>query len=348
MESEMSSPAIADQPDADPIRVIYVMGAGRSGSTALEGMLGDHEDSVAVGEISAIFSSIWDERCHCSCGERGPDCEIWRDIFDRWCELTGLDSFEENGPLNTKYESLKRFGLPQWRRQMRAAHEPTEEDATWLQRTHAIYQAVAEVTGKRVIIDSSKNPLRARSLCLTPGLDVRLIHLTRDVRGVVWSRLKAYRKDPKNGFGKEHAPVPVWRSVGYWGLTNLIASAVRRAHPECLSMLLRYEDYTAEPIREFARISEVTGLDYGPIAERLVAGHPVRPQHTCAGNPVRMQGAIRLAPDYQWMESLPESMKRRSWLLGGWLARCYGYEKHPTVPTATATESTDHTAARAA
>ncbi len=113
---------------------------------------------------------------------------------------------------------------------------------------------------------------------------MRLIHLTRDVRGVVWSRLKAYRKDPEERLRQGT------RSRSRLEISLLGSDEPDRfppfvsAYPECLSMLLRYEDYTAEPIREFARISEVTGLDYGPIAERPSPADPVRPQHTCAGN----------------------------------------------------------------
>lgn len=321
------------------IRVIYVMGAGRSGSTALEAMLGDHDDVVAVGEISSIFTPVWEERSHCACGTRGPDCEVWQQILKRWQELTGQETFLQNGPLNAKFEALhRRFGVSAWLRQSKAATNPDEDAVTWLEHTKAIYQAIADVTGKRTIVDSSKSPLRARGLCVTPGLDMRLIHLIRDVRGVAWSRLKAYRKDPKNGFGKEHKPVPAWRSVGHWGLSNLWSSAVRHAHPECPSMLLRYEDFTARPLEAFARISDVVGIDYAEIAARLVAGEAVRPQHTAAGNPVRMKGAIRLSPDYQWVEKLPEKTRSNCWLLGGWLARRYGYEKHPVVPTTEAGE----------
>ena len=316
-----------------PVRVIYVMGAGRSGSTALEAMLGDHEDAVAVGELANIFL-YWNDLIHCSCGLRGPECGVWKDIERRFCELTGLSSFLEHNRLMQRFEGFdprRGLGLPQWLRMSLAEKAPDRDAELWKQRNVAIYQAVADVTGKRVIIDSSKSPLRARALCLTSELDVRLVHLTRDVRGVAWSRLKAYRKAPKLGFGKDHPPTPVWRSVAYWGVMNMLGSMVRRSYPDCPSLLVRYEDYTTEPMREFGRISEVVGLDYTQIAERLIAGQPVRPQHTSAGNPVRMQGAIRLSPDYEWMEKLPESDRATCWRLASWMMRSYGYDKHPQV-----------------
>ena len=335
-QSESTAPA-ASITAQDPIRVIYVMGAGRSGSTALEAMLGDHDDVVAVGEMSTIFSERWKEVCHCSCGKLSVQCDLWRDVQQRFCEITGLKSFQDHWTQHEYYEEFvpRQLGIPQWMRLSLAAKSSERDVETWKARNLAVYQALVDVTGKRIIVDSSKTPIRARALCMTPGLDVRLVHLVRDVRGVTWSRQKAYRKNPALGLNKDQQPVPVWRSVAYWTVMNALSSLVRRAHPECPSLLVRYEDYTSRPLEEFARISEIAGLDYGPIAQRLVDGQPVRPQHTSAGNPVRMLGAIRLSPDFEWMEKLPEADRNTCWRLAGWMMRAYGYEKVPLINTQT-------------
>lgn len=312
------------------------MGAGRSGSTALEAMLGDHEDVVAVGELNNVFSKRWQEDVHCSCGALTLQCSVWRDVQKRFCEITGLKSFHDHWEAHTKYEEFKprSLGIPQWMRLTYAEKIGGPDVREWQARNYAVYQAVADVTGKRVIVDSTKTPIRGRVLCMTPGLDVRLVHLIRDVRGVAWSRQKAYRKNPALGLNKDNEPVPIWRSVAYWTVMNTLSSMVRTRYEDCPSLLVRYEDYTRQPLAEFARISEVVGLDYGPIAERLVDGQPVRPQHTSAGNPVRMLGAIKLSPDFEWMQKLPEADRKACWRLAGLMMRAYGYEKHPQVDQA--------------
>ncbi len=321
-------------PTADaPIRVIYVMGAGRSGSTALEAMLGDHEDVVAVGELVNIFWKRWQEDVHCSCGALTLQCSVWRDIQQRFCELTGLKSFHDHFEAYQTFEGFvpRTLGIPEWMRLTYAEKIGGADVRQWQARNYAVYQAIAEVTGKRVIVDSTKVPIRGRVLCMTPGLDVRLVHLIRDVRGVAWSRQKAYRKNPALGLNKDNDPVPVWRSVAYWTVMNALSSMVRSRYEDCPSLLVRYEDYTRQPLEEFARISEVVGLDYGPIAKRLVEGQPVRPQHTSAGNPVRMLGAIKLSPDFEWMQKLPEADREKCWRLASLMMRAYGYEKHPLI-----------------
>lgn len=324
----------AQQTSDSRIRVIYVMGAGRSGSTALEAMLGDHEDVVAVGELSNIYSAGWSDYFRCSCGELSVQCPLWRDIRARFCELTGLSSFKDHWAAHSHYENFRprTLGIPQWARLTMAEKLGGPEVREWQSRNYAVYQAIADVTGKRIIVDSTKSPIRARALCMIPELDVRLVHLVRDVRGVTWSRQKAYRKNPALGLNRDQQqPVPVWRSVAYWSVMNALSSMVRSRYEDCPSLLVRYEDYTRQPLAEFARISDVVGIDYGPIAERLVAGQPVRPQHTSAGNPVRMLGAIKLSPDFEWMQKLPAADRKTCWRWAGLMMQAYGYVKDPQV-----------------
>ena len=72
------------------------------------------------------------------------------------------------------------MALPGERRHMRAL----------VARNVAFVESVLAVTGKRVFVDTSKDRLRLGALRRLSGQDVRAIHLVRDVRGVVASRLR--------------------------------------------------------------------------------------------------------------------------------------------------------------
>ena len=56
------------------------------------------------------------------------------------------------------------------------------------------YHDLARVTGASVIVDSSKSPALAALLTQVPGIELHVVHLVRDLRGVVSSgrRTKAY------------------------------------------------------------------------------------------------------------------------------------------------------------
>ena len=65
----------------------------------------------------------------------------------------------------------------------------------YAEMTAALYRSISDVSGKTVILDSSKKPLRTYALLATGTVDVRVLHLVRDGRGVVWSRLKSLPRD---------------------------------------------------------------------------------------------------------------------------------------------------------
>ena len=48
-----------------------------------------------------------------------------------------------------------------------------------------LFEALIEVTGKNIIVDSSKMPLRAEMLALSEKFEVYFIHLIRDGRKVL-------------------------------------------------------------------------------------------------------------------------------------------------------------------
>jgi hypothetical protein len=315
------------RPDA-PIRVVYLMGAGRSGSTVLDTILNNHEDVIGVGELVHLFIEGSAQKENCSCGEARDACEIWKSVRNRWSELTGRASITEHERLMTKFTRVQRFAIPEWHR-LRAGN-PDPDFAECLNQTHATYQAIAEATGKRVIIESSKNPLRAKLLCLTPGLDVSLVHLVRDARGVAWSRMKPFAKSKEGGVPQDIKPRPIHISAGYWLFMNFLSEQVRKAFPDRPSTCIHYEDFVSTPERTLKEIGEVAGLNYSSIADRLLSGAPMAPGHLYAGNRVRTAGPIKLRSDMAWADQLTSSQKRLTWLLAGHKLRQYGYDRQPT------------------
>lgn len=320
-----------------PIRVVYVMGAGRSGSTVLDTILNNHEDVIGVGELVHLFIEGSAAKENCSCGEARDACEIWRSVRERWSELTGLPSITQHERLMTKFTRVQRLAIPEWHR-LRSGN-PDPDFAKCIKQTHATYQAIAEATGKRVIIESSKNPLRAKLLCLTPGLDVRLVHLVRDARGVAWSRMKPFAKSKEGGVPQDIRPKPIHLSAGYWLFMNFLSEQVRKSFPDQPSTRIHYEDFVSSPERTLTEIGEVAGLDYSSVANRLLAEEPMAPGHLYAGNRVRTAGPIKLRSDIAWAEKLTPNQKRLTWLLAGHKLRQYGYERRPGSDHQTASEN---------
>ena len=63
----------------DRPKVIYVLGCGRSGTTILDILLGNHSGIFSVGELNNYFYA-WSTKSFCSCGSRVTNCKIWKNI----------------------------------------------------------------------------------------------------------------------------------------------------------------------------------------------------------------------------------------------------------------------------
>ena len=65
-----------------PIRLLFVAGAGRSGTTILNTILGQVPGMVAVGEVRYIWERAFGENHRCGCGEPFARCPFWSDVID--------------------------------------------------------------------------------------------------------------------------------------------------------------------------------------------------------------------------------------------------------------------------
>ena len=74
------------------MKVLYIAGVGRSGSTLLERMLGAVPGAVNTGELNAIFSRVSQQDQRCGCGEPFSECPFWREVgaeaFGGWEAVT--------------------------------------------------------------------------------------------------------------------------------------------------------------------------------------------------------------------------------------------------------------------
>lgn len=305
--------------DRGAVSVIYVMGSGRSGSTLFDIVLGNHPDVESMGELTNLVRDCWVRSVFCACGEIGPECEFWREVRRRWTTRIGSDDVVAYAALKSGVERRGNFlRLAKGRRSWPDLRRYGEQ-------TFALFKSITEVGGRPVVVDSSKIPTRALALARTPGIDLRIVHLVRDGRGVAYSRRKAFARDMSAGLPADIKPTPLWRSSLYWTRENLQSEWVRRRLDPTRSVRVRYEDFTDDPAAVLATVGETVGLDLGDLATDLLACRPMTVGHTISGNRVRMSGAIRLKPDTEWTTRLPAATRRALYLLNAPLMRRYGY-----------------------
>src|SRR5918995_6046344 len=218
------------------IRVVYITGFGRSGSTVLNITLGQHRDVIATGELGNLSRRVWHNDEYCSCGVRVRSCPFWSAAVDNVAERIDTP-LERLRTLQSRYESLAFMAATVQGWPVRTARFRDYRELT-LQSL----EAVRSVSGRPIVVDSSKLPTRAYALSLIPEIDLRVIHLVRDGRGVAWSLRKPYAKDERAGFERALAPRPVLRTALRWATMNLAAEQVCRRLGDRRSLRVRYED----------------------------------------------------------------------------------------------------------
>ncbi len=307
-----------------PVRVIYIMGAGRSGSTLLDTVLASHPEVVGVGELVNLHSAGWSSNEVCACGKLGTECGFWTRVREAWQRRCPESTVAGYVALQKKFELFRWFGVRNIFCLLRQQFARTDDFRAYLCQTEGLYRAIAEASGKSIIVDSSKSPVRGALLAHLSGIDLRLVHLVRDARAVAWSRKKSLEADKKQGVQTAIKARPVWYSVGYWAFINILSMIVclfRRSR----SLRTRYEDFVSQPQPQMERISHIVGLDYSAAVKALLSGDPIRVEHPIAGNRMRMNGSVILKPDWEWMNRLPAHDRTICWLTGGWLLLAYRY-----------------------
>lgn len=283
------------------VKILYIAAWGRSGTTILDNILGQQPGFFSSGEIHNLWQRGLHDLRDCGCGDRLVDCRVWRDVFDHG--FGGIDRVDAAMAIKGQRSIRTRHA----RRVLRAASEGRASEYSYASFLDRLYRGIADSTGARVIVDSSKFPVDGILASGLDGYETYVLHVTRDPRAVAnsWQRRKSVGDKTK---GQGLLPrVGLVRSTVTWQRYNHVISTHDRAAVGANRYLrIKYEDWTADPQ---AVLEEVLGLvgesDQGVQALRDVRTVDLRPTHTAGGNPDRFRsGAVPIRIDDAWRSDL--------------------------------------------
>jgi hypothetical protein len=133
-------------------------------------------------------------------------------------------------------------------------------------------------------------------LGMIPGIDLYVVHLVRDGRGVIASLRKTFEKDVQAGIMWDHEGSPMRKAVARWIVLNLAAEWVCTQLGPKRAMRLRCWDFVADPKSALGRIGSLIDLNHGR-CRRCLGGKPMRVGHNVGGNRTKKSGIITLRPD---------------------------------------------------
>ncbi|HEX4437393.1 MAG TPA: sulfotransferase [Solirubrobacteraceae bacterium] len=252
-------------------RVLYVMGAGRSGSTTLGITLGNCEGVFFAGELDN-----WLARSGVPQVEDEDRLRFWAEVRVALDDPEMAEQMYGNEAQCAIERSMSLLRVRKWplRRRLGRRYRAVAED---------LYCAVSRASGDGTIADTSHYPLRARQLQRLDGIDLYLIFLVRDPQGVVAS----FNRQDVGEFTKStlHTNVYLW-------VTHLLSLVTFLRHPRDRRVLLRYEDFVADPASTIDQLMTLAGSPETamPDFSSLRIGLPLQ------GNRVTRSAVLSLKP----------------------------------------------------
>lgn len=303
------------------VKVLFIGGFLRIGSTLLDRILGQIEGFFSVGELRYVWEESFAQDQPCGCGRHFGECPFWKGVVGRaYGGFSGLD-LEATIRLKRRVDRVRY--VPQLAHE--GARTPTfrrdlEEYARVL---GGLYGAIREESGARVIVDSSKDASHAYVLRNVPGVELYVLHLVRDSRAVAYSWMRKKVKHVAKGEKVYMDQYSATRSAVGWARANLLVEPFRLRAGRYTAA--RYEDLMADPQGTVGGIVDFVGEGgvEAPFEGRAIE---LRPNHTVAGNPMRFrQGRIELRSDDEWRRKLAPEDRRVVTALTSPLLLRYGY-----------------------
>jgi hypothetical protein len=303
-------------------RVLYVGGLGRSGTTLIERVLGELPGVCALGEVVHLWQRDIRDDERCGCGARFSECEFWRAV--------GVKAFGGWERVDV-HRILALQELVERTRHIPVLATARRRDFSALVIEYAeyyarIYAAAAAVSGASVIIDSSKHSALAHCLRHCDEIDLRVLHVVRDPRGVAYSWTKTVSRPETDGRQEMTRYTPA-RSAVLWNAHNAAFGLLRQRGVAVRRV--RYEDFLANPREVVNKVAAFVCMDTSMAALEFLAADSVQlgQSHSAAGNPMRFRtGEVELRPDEAWRNALPPRQRALVGAVCAPLLRSYGYQ----------------------
>lgn len=309
------------------VQCLYICGAGHSGSTLLDMLLGSHSKVASLGEIINLPMDLATNST-CTCGQKVRECELWSEVTREFEIRQGLD-LERNpyalnlGPIYAAagdprvtgglYRIRRRLGTGLHYLELRAglygALRPLLPTIyKGLENNLLLYDIVGERLGAEFVVDSSKVYTKAVGLSKLAPERVKIILLIRDGRAVYYSMLKRnYER--------------MFSLASWYTHFRRALPLIERHVPAGNVLTVRYEDLATAPERELRRICEFAGIEFEPAMLDMKS----KVHHNINGNNMRFSNSSDIRLDTSWESKLDDAERAFFEARAGWLNRKLGY-----------------------
>jgi len=267
------------------LRVLYIMGTARSGTTILDILLGSARGIESRGEVTHCLRDAILKNQRCACGLASLDCDVWGSLR-QICEtrsrakeiISIIRGIERHSRFPMLYLNMIRGHCLEIYREV----------------NHEIYRHISPMPAT-TIIDSSKYPGRALALSRSFPGQILVLCVTRSAAGVISSFRKQHISEQK--------PKSLLAAMLYYLYTlSCMRLALLRLDPK-MYCIIRYEQLVSNPVGTLRRIESWSRIDLSDVIRRIEVNRAFEIGHILTGNRVRYAGTTNLISP----EKVPEN-----------------------------------------
>ena len=278
------------------LKVLYIAGFERSGSTIINRVLGQIEGFIAWGELRDIWQHGVIENRPCTCGKLFSDCPAWQKIFDRAFggvkSVDAVKMFKLQKKIRNSYLPYCLGLMPE-----RSFQDNSKE---YFANLNHLYHAIQSTTKRRVIVDSTKAAWYGSILGMMPEIDLYVVHVVRHPQGVCHSLQKRKLKGEVEcqWYNPIHASTT-------WNLKNLAVERLLGNHSQPY-IRMKYEDFVEQPQAAIQTLLNFVREPTAKLPFKEDGTVEMNLDHIITGSPSsRFQtGSVRLSLDESWKREM--------------------------------------------
>lgn len=285
----------------------------------LDLLIGSSNQAFSLGEVQYLSWQFLqgptkDPQTYCSCGETFEKCSFWAPIFKEIENEYNVDLFNEPWKYDfSMNRNIHRFKKNWWKQihnsvlsvatrhpQLRPFSELTHlvlQRQT--KRNWDLFDKVANRAGTKFVVDSSKNLNRFQLLRKYRPNDVKLVVLSRDIRGVCSSSHEGLSEDiifnRAKGWIKYHH--------------RTVLNVVEQLSPTDVAFV-SYDELCADTEKVLRTLDSQFGLGFSK--DHDVSRFTPSAHHTIQGNPMRLKkGDLKVRYDQRWKQRLTNDQQKK-------------------------------------
>ena len=263
-------------------KIIYIMGAGRSGTTLFDILLGNSEEIFSAGEVYK-FPKL--KGCPHGFDENTNHFKFWKKVEQSFfAKFNGKGDYDSLSKLSKQIEFHRGF-IPAF-----LGIQSKKKSSLYKQYVNHFFSSVFENIDKPVIVDSSKYPLRALALYRHSDHEINFIYLQRNPVEVVNSFFQKEIEQPSKNFLSANFYYFIINMMCRWVLKKIQGSKLSAYKPKVV--VIKYNNLIANPIVELQKIQSAFEIDLSKTILKIENNQPLHTGLLFEGNRIRLSEAI--------------------------------------------------------